>query len=157
MGKELAAGQPKEDSMEHEENLTAVQEGNGNTEGRISPEREKANTGRPGKGGASAWLPALIIGLSVVLSCIALAFGLANFRAGGEHSIGATGSASVDFESDLVTWGGSFLAHADTAKTAYRIIKEDAELVREYLLENGIDEEEIVFDSVDITQRTKDT
>ncbi len=104
----------------------------------------------------SKWVNSLIIGASVVLSCIAIAFGLSHFRSANEHSIGATGSASVDFESDLITWGGEFMAHADTAKLAYNKIKKDAEIVKKYFISNGIDESEIVFNSVDIKQKTRD-
>ena len=52
------------------------------------------------------WLSALIIGICVIASCTALSFGLSHFRSDHVHSIAATGSASKDFESDLITWGG---------------------------------------------------
>ncbi len=48
------------------------------------------------------WFSALIIGLCVVGSCGLLAFGLSHFRSGGEHTMSATGSASVSFESDTI-------------------------------------------------------
>ena len=40
-----------------------------------------------------------------------------------------------------------------TTKDAYSIIKEDAGLIKAYLLENGISEEEMVFNSVNISKR----
>ncbi len=106
--------------------------------------------------GNKSWLTALIIGISIVLSCCALAFGLLNFRSNEKHTISATGSASQDFESDLIIWRGSFSAHANTSAVAYESIKDDADRVRAYLMENGVNNDEIVFNSVDISQRTKD-
>ena len=72
-------------------------------------------------------------------------------KTSGAGGLTATGSASIDFESDLVVWRGSFSAYGATPKDAYAIIKKDAEVVRQYLLENGVSEEELVFSSVDIS------
>lgn len=102
------------------------------------------------------WLNAAIIGISIVLSCGALAYGLTKFRSAGEHTISATGSASVDFESDTIIWRGRFSAYADTPSTAYNQIKSDAAMVKDYLLKNGIQESEVVFNSVDISQHYRD-
>lgn len=109
---------------------------------------------KTGKHGS--WLPALIIGVCVVISAFALAFGLSNFKSSESHTIAATGSASEDFESDLIIWRGSFKVHADTAKIAYDAIKKDAEAVKKYLFSNGLKEEEVVFNSVDISQSWRD-
>ncbi len=98
----------------------------------------------------SSWLTALIIGICIVVSCVALAFGLSHFRAESSHVITATGSASVDFDADIIIWRGSFSATAFTSQEAYTKIKGDADLVRNYLLNNGITEDEVVFNSVDI-------
>ena len=110
-------------------------------------ENQKTNRG---------WLTALIIGLSIVASCCVLAFGLARFRSESVHTITATGSANVDFESDLIIWRGSFSASDYTSKAAYDTIKKDAEVVRKYLLDNGISEDESVFNSVDIWKTYRD-
>ena len=98
----------------------------------------------------NGWVSALIIGISIMVSCASLAFGLSHFRSESTHVITATGSASVDFESDLIIWRGSFSRTAWTSQEAYTAIKNDAELVKTYLTGNGITEDEIVFDSVDI-------
>ena len=104
----------------------------------------------------NGWVSALIIGLSVMVSCACIAFGLAHFRSESVHTISATGSASVDFESDLAIWRGSFSATAYTSQTAYDKIKKDAGLVKKYLTSNGLDESEIVFNSVDISKNFRD-
>jgi hypothetical protein len=97
-------------------------------------------------------LTALIIGLCIVASCGLLAYGLAHFRSNSTHTITATGSSSVDFESDIIIWRGSFSAVAYTSQEAYTKLKADAQRVKQYLLDNGISEAEIVFNSVDIAR-----
>ena len=103
-----------------------------------------------------SWVNTLIIGLCVVASCCALSVGLSRFRSESVHSIAATGSASVDFESDTIIWRGSFSAQDYTSKAAYNKIKNDSALVKKYLLDNGVTEDEIVFNSVDIWKTYKD-
>ncbi len=100
-------------------------------------------------------LNALIIGICIVVSYGFLAFGLSHFRSDSTHVISATGSSSVDFESDIIIWRGSFSSVADTSQEAYSKIKKNAERVKQYLLKNGISEEEIVFNSVDIGRNYK--
>ncbi len=72
------------------------------------------------------------------------------------HTISATGSANVDFESDLIIWRGSFSAADYTSKAAYDKIKKDSAVVKNYLIANGITEDEIIFNSVDIWKTYKD-
>ena len=104
----------------------------------------------------SSWLSALIIGVCIVVAFSALAFGLSHFRAQSTQGISATGSASVDFEADLIIWRGSYTATAYSSQEAYAVIKEDANQVKQYLISNGISEDEIVFDSVDIGRTYSD-
>lgn len=103
-----------------------------------------------------SWLNPLIIGLCIVISCCTLAFGLAHFRSESAHVISATGSASVDFEADIIIWRGYFSATAYTSQDAYNQLKSDADQVNKYLLNNGLTEAEVVFNSVDIRQIYRD-
>ncbi len=105
------------------------------------------------KGG---FLSAIIIGVSIIASCVALAYGLSHFRSESTHVIAATGSASVDFEADIIIWRGYFTSVAYTSQDAYAKIKSDAELVKKYLLDNNIQEAEIIFSSVDIARTYRD-
>ena len=70
-------------------------------------------------------LNALIIGICIVVSCGFLSFGLSHFRSDSTHVISATGSSSVDFESDIIIWRGSFSSVADTSQEAYSKIKKE--------------------------------
>lgn len=115
------------------------------------------NNVRQAAGNGSSAMPSVIISVSVIISCLILVSGFLLYKSTAGHSISATGSASVDFDSDLIVWRGSFSAHDDTAKQAYASIKQDATIVKKYLQSNGLSESEIVFNSVDITQRHNDT
>ena len=97
---------------------------------------------------------ALIAGLTAVACVVILTTSLVSYKkTSGGGGLTATGSASCDFESDLIVWRGSFSAYGVTTSDAYAVIKNDSEVVRQYLLENGVSEEELVFSSVDISQR----
>ncbi len=101
---------------------------------------------------SSSVLPSIIICISVIVSCLILAFSFLSYKKSYGHYISATGSASVDFESDLIVWRGSFSAHDSTSQAAYATIKSDAAQVKKYLTDNGVKDSEIVFNSVDISQ-----
>ena len=97
-------------------------------------------------------LIALIAGICAII-CVSIFTGniIQYKKNAGGTGITATGSASVDFESDLVVWRGSFSVEGDTPKDAFASIKKDAELVKSYLRDNGVDENEMVFSSVSIS------
>ena len=97
---------------------------------------------------------ALIAGICAII-CISIFSGsLVNYKkTSGSGGLTATGSANCDFESDLIVWRGSFSRYGKTTQEAYRSIKKDAELIRDYLVENGVTEEEMVFSSVSISTR----
>lgn len=96
---------------------------------------------------------ALIAGICIIISVAIGVNGLITFRkSSAEGGLTATGSASQNFTSDLIVWGGSFPATAPTTKEAYVTLKKYEEAIHNYLQENGVKEEEIVFSSIDITQ-----
>lgn len=111
--------------------------------------REKAGFLSQGK----SVLIALIAAVSAIVCVSIFTGGLVDYKkSGGGNGITATGSASCDFEADLIVWRGSFSVHGSTPKEAYGVIKKDAGLVRQYLEENQVAEDEMVFSSVNISQ-----
>lgn len=98
---------------------------------------------------------AIIIGLCAII-CVALgSFCLMKIKRGGNPSgFSATGSASCNFVSDLVVWRGNFTAEAPTTMEAYDKIKKDADTIKKFLSDNGIDSDEMVFTSVNIYRNT---
>ncbi len=96
----------------------------------------------------------LLAGACAVICCFILSQNLVNYRKAANGSgLSATGSANCDFEADLVVWRGSFSRSGQTIQDAYGPIKNDVEMVRKYLLGNGVKEDEIVFGSVSIGSR----
>lgn len=95
----------------------------------------------------------IIVGIFSVI-CVWIAVnGFTNYKQIASGGITATGSSSKDFVSDLVVWRGSFSATGQTTKDAYKKIKRDSEIVKKYLLDNGVKENEFTFSSVSIQQR----
>lgn len=98
-------------------------------------------------------LVALILAIAAISCTAILVNGILGFRkTSGGSGLSATGSASCDFESDLIVWRGSFSVHGETPREAYSIIKEDARLVQKYLEDSGVAADEMVFSSVSISQ-----
>lgn len=97
---------------------------------------------------------ALIAGVCAIVSVSIFTGNLVDYKkTSGSGGLTATGSANCDFEADLIVWRGSFSSEGITAQSAYRTIKKDADQIREYLVENGVSEEEMVFSSVTINER----
>ncbi len=97
---------------------------------------------------------ALIAGISAIICVTIFSGSIARYKTHKSgDGITVTGSASCDFESDLIVWRGSFSAYGPTPKSAYQSIKNDAEVIQKYLLDNGISESELTFSSVSISQR----
>lgn len=100
-------------------------------------------------------IPALLIALGLAVSSIGGMYLFTDYKKGVGSMISATGSAELDLDSDLVVWRGSFNAVADTSKEAYAKIKDDAEAVRKFLVDSNISDDEMVFDSVNINEKTE--
>lgn len=93
----------------------------------------------------------LIAVVGAVLCVSVFTGGLMKYKKSSGSGITATGSASSDFESDLIVWRGSYSVHGDTPKDAYSVIKKDADLVKKYLENNKVTADEMVFGSINIT------
>ncbi|MCL2351282.1 MAG: SIMPL domain-containing protein [Firmicutes bacterium] len=104
-----------------------------------------------------AWVIAAICLLSIGIGKAAnlVINGLVSYKTIASGGITATGSASRDFLSDQVTWNGSFSCEAATTQEAYGLLKENAGIVRKYLLDNGVHENEITFLAVNIEQKIR--
>ncbi|EOS48440.1 SIMPL domain-containing protein [Lachnospiraceae bacterium MD335] len=108
----------------------------------------------PKRGVSIPVIIALIAGISAIICMSIFSNGIVNYKKYSSSSgITVTGSASCDFESDLIVWRGSFSSYGSTPKRAYQSIKDSAEVIRKYLVDNGISEDELSFSSVSISQR----
>ena len=71
-----------------------------------------------------------------------------------QNNISVTGLGTRDFTSDLITWSASFNRLDMDLKNAYKLLDADRELVKKYLMEKGVREDEMVFSSVDYNKET---
>lgn len=68
------------------------------------------------------------------------------------NTINVTGNAKMDFESDLVKWNAFFSRKSMDLSAASEQLRSHRELVREFLLGQGIAADEILFDAVNINR-----
>ncbi|GAA4646696.1 SIMPL domain-containing protein [Pontixanthobacter gangjinensis] len=64
-----------------------------------------------------------------------------------------TGSGSENFISDLIVWEGRFSRMNPNLEKAYEQLNRDKEIVKNYLVEQGIEPENIVFNSVQTVEQ----
>lgn len=96
---------------------------------------------------------ATITGLCAIVCVVIAVTGFTNYKKDtNSGNIAVTGSASKDFTSDLIVWRGSFSASGETPEEAYKEIKNNSEIVKKYLTDSGVPEDEIIFSSVSISQ-----
>ena len=100
------------------------------------------------------FLAPLIISLGIMISCAILAGAFVKYKTADSRIITATGSASTDFEADLIVWRGEFTAYSENSARAYKQLSNQAELVEEYLQDKDIDKSDYVFSAVDISKVT---
>ncbi len=93
----------------------------------------------------------IIIAIAVIISVIILSNTYKN-RNRHNDTINVTGLGSKDFTSDLIVWSGSFSKKDMLLDKAYEALKQDREIIRNYLVGKGIAEDEIVFSSVNINR-----
>lgn len=95
---------------------------------------------------SNLWLGvSLAIGLivsTIIISNTVKTVKLAN------QTIAVKGYAEKRIRSDFIVWRGSFSARSDRITEAYKILKNDLSLVEEYLVEQGVSEDQIIFSSI---------
>jgi uncharacterized protein len=96
-------------------------------------------------------LNTIIFSLAAILTAFLLA-GAYNTKFKKQETIMVTGLAEYNFSSDLIVWRGSFSKRSSDIKSAYAALKEDENNIRKYLKEQGIDEKELIFSSVEINK-----
>jgi len=98
---------------------------------------------------------AVVIAVAIFSLAILLSANGRYFFQNVKSDISVTGSASKDFASDLVVWHGEFKKTHMDIKDAYALIKEDKEVIREFLILKGIQESEFAFMSIKIEKKYK--
>lgn len=96
-------------------------------------------------------ISAIIFGAAIVTA----AFFLGNAyvkRASPPQMISVTGLGNEDFTSDLIVWEGQFSANNTVLKMAFDQLNNDKAVVKSYLVSKGINEANIIFNSVQTTE-----
>ncbi|WP_181305140.1 SIMPL domain-containing protein [Rufibacter sp. XAAS-G3-1] len=90
-----------------------------------------------------------IIAVAVVAAAF-IAASAYRYKFNATESISVTGSAEVDFSSNLVVWTGFYARRSMELKSAYAALKQDESLIRQYLRSKGIQDSSVVISSVEI-------
>ncbi|MEL7657673.1 MAG: SIMPL domain-containing protein [Bacillota bacterium] len=89
----------------------------------------------------------IIVVIGIVVSSMVLGNGIAKIK-GTENKIMVTGSAKQQITSDLIVWTGRFAAKAPLLQDAYIQLEADKKRVMDYLVDQGVPEDKIVFSSI---------
>ncbi len=95
---------------------------------------------------------ALILALSVIISCFIGVKGLADFKR-KKYSINIKGYTKQQILSDWIVWTGYFDVESESLKDGYSLLEADKERVNKYLTSKGFKEEELIFSSISISEK----
>lgn len=101
------------------------------------------------------WLPTTLLAAAIVLAAVILSYTIISSLSKREQ-ISVTGLAQVDFMSDVIVWEGNFERKALELNQAYALIRNDADVIRRYLADKGVNPKEIVIGAVEIKKSFAD-
>lgn len=93
----------------------------------------------------------LIIGLAVIVAAAVLGKSY-NYKYQQQKTISVTGSAEVNFKSDIIVWQGSYSRKAATLEQAFSALKADESRVRNFLAQKGLKSDGVIFSAVNTAQ-----
>lgn len=97
---------------------------------------------------------AIIFGIAIIVSSIFLGKSYVD-RKKVDGTIQVTGLGKVDFSSDLIVWEGNFGAENWDLQLAYNNLKQEKEVIKNYLINKGVANENIVFSAVNTHKKIK--
>lgn len=101
------------------------------------------------------WLAvAAVLAIGLILSAQVFGSSLVKMKAAA-NVITVTGSAKKQIKSDQAVWTGSFAAQAPELSSAYDQLVSSQKKVRDYLTEQGFNEKDIIFSSINTETRNK--
>jgi hypothetical protein len=95
-----------------------------------------------------------IISIAAAMIIVAIILGNAWTKSHQSSSnlIYVTGLAEKNFTSDLIVWKCSFTRKSQSIKDAYKMLKNDAEIIKSYLINKGVSDKEFVFSAIEINK-----
>ncbi|PZD77289.1 SIMPL domain-containing protein [Mesonia sp. K7] len=97
---------------------------------------------------------AIVFSIAIVLAAYFLGNAYVK-RANTNDVIAVTGSGTSNFTSDLIVWEGTFSRFSKNLQQAYEQIAADKKTVNDYLIGKGIKPDNIIFNSVNTTERSE--
>lgn len=88
-----------------------------------------------------------VIGIIVATCILGSAY---KYKYRVNNVINVTGNAKKDFEADIVKWSATYSKKSMNLSNASEELKNDRELVKKFLIEKGVKENEILFNAVNI-------
>lgn len=95
----------------------------------------------------SSIIVAVILVVGAIVSSLIVTNGIVKIKSSRTNII-VTGSAKQQITSDLIVWSGSFSAHSPMLEEAYGNLETSRDKVKNYLVKEGIKEDELVFSSI---------
>lgn len=98
----------------------------------------------------------LFTAIVVLISVLVLSYAyMHRYSYSEKNTIEVKGMGSKSFKSDFIVWEGSFFTMDATLKGAYAELRSHQNIVRDFLVKNGINPKEIVFGAVETSKRSK--
>lgn len=91
----------------------------------------------------------IIAGVAVIVSAF-MGANAYKYKYKINNTINVTGNAKKDFESDIVKWTASYSRKSMDLSEASEQLKRDRDLVKSFLVQRGVKENEILFNAVNI-------
>lgn len=90
---------------------------------------------------------ATLVSLSIIISMLVAVNGVKAIK-NNQNFLTVKGSAKQEITSDFVVWTGNYSVRAIDLDTAYKNLKDNEKKVKSYLIEQGINEDAVVFSSI---------
>lgn len=91
----------------------------------------------------------IILGVTAIV-CVILLGRDYTYKYRVQETVTVTGLGETEFTSDRIVWSGMLTAEAQNVASGYAEIASSKEKVRKYLAENGLPEEAVVFEFVNV-------
>lgn len=96
-------------------------------------------------------ISSVIIGIAFIIGLFIVGKAY-KYRSTSMENITVTGSSEKDFVSDLIVWNGSYSRKSMDLKNAYAQLKDDENTIKAYLIDKGIQKDEIVISAININK-----
>jgi hypothetical protein len=96
------------------------------------------------------------IAAAMIIVAIILGNAWTKSHQSSSNLIYVTGLAEKNFTSDLIVWKCSFSGKSQLIKDAYKTVKNDEEIIKNYLLKKGVSDKEFVFSAIEINKEFRD-